>query len=130
MSLAEPRRIACRLYWAVNECLFCQIVRGEIPASIVYDDDEVLAFRDIQPAAPVHVLVIPRKHFAGFADASEEDTLLIGKLARAAARVAKQEGIAGSGFRTVVNSGPDAQQSVQHLHLHVLGGRQLSWPPG
>ncbi len=114
----------------MNDCLFCQIVRGEIPASIVYQDDDVMAFRDIQPAAPVHVLVIPRKHFAGFADATEEESLLIGRLARVAARVAEQEGVAGSGYRSVVNSGPDAQQSVQHLHLHVLGGRRLTWPPG
>jgi histidine triad (HIT) family protein len=114
----------------VNECLFCNIALGRIPADVVYQDGDVVAFRDIQPQAPVHVLVVPRQHFSGFQAAGEEDEALIGKVARAAARVAEQEGIAESGFRCVVNAGPDAQQSVHHLHMHVLGGRQMSWPPG
>jgi histidine triad (HIT) family protein len=114
----------------VSECLFCNIALGRIPADVVYQDSDVVAFRDIQPQAPVHVLVIPRKHIPDFRAANEEDESLIGKMARAAARVADQEGIGDSGFRSVVNTGPHAQQSVPHLHMHVLGGRQMSWPPG
>ncbi|MGH2448473.1 MAG: histidine triad nucleotide-binding protein [Chloroflexota bacterium] len=112
------------------DCLFCRIVLGEVPADIVYSDENVLAFRDIQPIAPVHVLVVPRRHIASYSAAAEEDAGLLGKLALTAARVAQQEGVAESGYRTMVNTGPDAQQSVHHLHLHVLGGRQFGWPPG
>ena len=99
-------------------------------ADIVYQDAHVVAFRDINPQAPVHVLVVSRKHVVNFSDVGEEDEPLVGKVARAAARVADQEGVAGSGYRCVVNNGPDAQQSVPHLHMHVLGGRQMNWPPG
>jgi histidine triad (HIT) family protein len=114
----------------VTDCLFCKFATGEIPTDFVYADDEIIAFRDINPQAPVHVLVAPRKHIVNYAAALEEDELLLGRIARAAATVARQEGIADSGFRTVVNNGSDAQQSVPHLHLHVLGGRQMGWPPG
>jgi len=114
----------------VTDCIFCRIVLGEIPADIIYQDADTIAFRDTTPQAPVHDLVVPRKHLAGFAEAGDEDTELLGKLSRAAAHVARQEGIAESGFRCVVNSGPDANQTVQHLHMHVLGGRILGWPPG
>jgi len=114
----------------MDDCLFCRIVAGEVPAQVVYSDDELLAFRDIQPQAPVHVLVIPRKHIPTFGDLSDEDEVLVGRIARAAARIAEQEGVSKSGYRSVVNAGPDANQSVPHLHLHVLGGRPMSWPPG
>ena len=114
----------------MNECLFCRIASGEIAAELLHDDADAIAFRDINPQAPVHVLIVPRKHIESFVTASEEDELLLGRLARVAARVAGREGIAASGFRTVVNTGRDAQQSVPHVHLHVLGGRELGWPPG
>lgn len=97
---------------------------------MVYADDDVVAFRDIQPQAPVHVLVMPRKHLATFADIDESDETLVGKLARTVARVAAAEGVAESGYRTVVNAGPDANQTVPHMHLHVMGGRAMGWPPG
>ncbi len=111
-------------------CLFCQIARGEISAAIVYQDEHTVAFRDIQPQAPVHVLVIPRKHIPGFASVGANDGALMGRVVETVARVAKTEGVSESGFRSVVNSGADAQQSVDHLHVHVLGGRRMSWPPG
>jgi histidine triad (HIT) family protein len=114
----------------MSDCLFCKIVAHEIPATMVFEDDHLVAFRDIQPQAPVHVLVVPRKHIPRFSDLGEEDEALVGKLARAAARIAGDEEIGETGYRVVVNSGPDAQQSVPHLHLHVLGGRPMSWPPG
>lgn len=114
----------------MTDCLFCKIVLGEIPADVLYQDGDVVAFRDINPQAPVHVLVVTRRHFAGFDEASEEEEALIGKVARAAARIAAQEGVGSTGFRVVVNRGPDAQQSVPHLHFHVIGGRPMSWPPG
>lgn len=114
----------------MTDCLFCRISLGDIPADIVYQDGDVVAFRDIQPQAPVHILVIPRKHVAGFAETSEEDRELLGRLAQVAAHIATLEGVGQSGFRCVVNSGADAQQSVHHLHMHVLGGRPMSWPPG
>ncbi len=114
----------------MTDCLFCKIALGEIPADVVYQDKDMLAFRDIDAQAPVHVLVIPRRHLAGFSDASEDDADLLGKLCLTAARVASREGIEHSGFRCVVNSGPDANQSVHHLHMHVLGGRAMTWPPG
>jgi histidine triad (HIT) family protein len=114
----------------VPDCLFCRIVSGEIPTELVYSDADIIAFRDINPQASVHVLVVPRKHIESYATASEEDEMVLGRMALAAAGVARQEGVADRGFRTVVNNGPDAQQSVQHLHMHVIGGRRLGWPPG
>lgn len=112
------------------DCLFCRIVNGELSADVVYEDQDVLAFRDVNPQAPVHILVVPRKHIPGYRDATQEDEALLGRVVRTAARVAAEQGVAETGFRCVVNSGPHAQQSVPHLHVHVLGGRQMSWPPG
>ncbi len=111
------------------DCLFCKIVAGEIPADKVYEDDEVLAFRDIAPQAPVHVLVIPKRHLAGPAAVEKEDAGLAGRLMAVAAEVARQEGV-GEHFRLVVNNGAEAGQTVFHLHMHVLGGRRMEWPPG
>lgn len=110
----------------MESCLFCKIAAGEIPSTKVYEDDEVLAFRDIAPQAPTHVLVIPKKHVSGWYDAKDESDVALAHLMRAAATVAKMEGLVESGFRVVSNCGPDAQQSVPHLHLHVLGGRAMS----
>lgn len=111
-------------------CLFCKIARKEIPATIVHEDDDTIAFRDINPVAPTHVLVIPRKHIVSLADAAPGDEALLGKLLLAAKRVAEQEGRTGDGFRLVINSGPNAGQSVFHVHVHVIGGRLMAWPPG
>ena len=110
------------------DCLFCRIVRGEIPAKLVAESDDCVAFRDIDPKAPTHLLVIPRAHVPSLNEATDE--ALLGKVLRFAADVARQEGIADSGWRTIVNTGPDAQQSVFHLHVHVMGGRPFHWPPG
>lgn len=110
----------------MNDCLFCKIAAGEIPSTKVYEDEQVLAFRDIAPQAPVHVLVIPKKHVSGWYDAKDEDDALLAHLMRVAANVAKMEGIVNSGFRVVSNCGADAQQTVRHLHLHVLGGRTMA----
>ena len=111
-----------------DDCLFCRIVSGAIPAKVVAQSDDCVAFRDIDPKAPVHVLVIPRKHVPSL-DALE-DPMLLARIATMASEVARAEGIASSGYRTVINTGPDAGQSVAHLHMHVLGGRRMSWPPG
>ena len=109
-------------------CLFCRIVRGEIPAAVVAENESAIAFRDIGPQAPVHVLVIPRAHLGSLNDAA--DAPLLGELLAFAKRVASSEGVADSGYRVVINTGADGGQSVGHLHLHVLGGRALKWPPG
>jgi len=109
----------------MNDCLFCKIAAGEIPSTKVYEDEHVLAFRDIAPQAPVHVLVIPKKHVSGWYDAKDESDETLARLMRTAAAVAKMEGIVDSGFRVVSNCGADAQQTVKHLHLHVLGGRAM-----
>lgn len=111
-----------------ESCVFCRIVRGEIPAKIVAEGRNVLAFRDLDPKAPVHVLVIPRSHIQSL-DAAD-DAAVLGEILRLAADVARQQGIAESGYRTVINTNSDGGQSVAHLHAHVLGGRQLGWPPG
>jgi histidine triad (HIT) family protein len=111
-------------------CLFCKIVAGEIPAQKIYEDPDAVAFRDINPQAPVHVLVIPRNHISSLADATSDHESLLGKLLLAAGRVARDEGLEAQGYRTVANTGSGAGQSVFHLHLHVLGGRPLTWPPG
>ena len=115
---------------AEQDCIFCKIVAGEIPAQLVYEDEGAVAFRDINPQAPTHVLVIPRAHVASLAEAGEGHESLLGRLLLAAARVAREAGLAESGYRTVINNGAGAGQSVFHLHLHVLGGRPLKWPPG
>jgi histidine triad (HIT) family protein len=111
-----------------DSCLFCRIVRGEIPAKLVAETPECVAFRDINPQAPTHVLVIPREHVPSLSEAT--DPALVGRLAVLAARIAQEEGIAEGGYRTVINTGPDAGQTVFHIHLHLLGGRHLGWPPG
>ena len=110
----------------MNDCLFCKIAAGVIPSNKVYEDEDVLAFRDIAPQAPVHVLVIPKKHVSGWYDAKDEDDATLAKLMRTAAQVAKMENIVESGFRVVSNCGADAQQTVKHLHLHVLGGKAMA----
>lgn len=110
----------------MDNCLFCKIAAGEIPSAKVYEDENVLAFRDIAPQAPTHVLVIPKKHVSGWYDAAGETDAALAQMWRAAAAVAKAEGLVESGFRIVSNCGQDAQQSVKHLHLHVLGGREMA----
>jgi histidine triad (HIT) family protein len=111
-------------------CLFCKIVAGEIPAARVYEDDQVIAFNDINPQAPMHVLVVPKLHIATVNDVSATDDQLMGAMVRAAAAIAKQRGFDGPGYRTVFNCNAQAGQTVFHLHLHVLGGRVMTWPPG
>jgi len=111
-----------------EECLFCRIVRKEIPAAIVMESEDCVAFRDINAQAPVHILVVPRKHIASLNET--EDAELVGRLAVVAAALARKEGIADRGYRTVINTNADAGQTVFHLHLHLLGGRRMGWPPG
>lgn len=111
-----------------EQCLFCRIVRREIPATIVAETDDMVAFRDITPRAPVHVLVIPKQHVASLNEAT--DAAQLGKLSLLATEIARAEGITESGYRTVINTGPDAGQTVFHVHLHLLGGRDMGWPPG
>ncbi len=112
------------------ECLFCKIIKGEIPAKVIFEDETVVAFEDINPKAPTHVLLITRKHIAGLDQAQAGDEALLGHLQRCAAQIAAQQGIEKSGYRTVLNVGPNAGQSVFHIHLHLLGGRPMAWPPG
>jgi histidine triad (HIT) family protein len=114
----------------MSECLFCQIVSRTIPAALVYEDDLVVAFNDINPQAPTHVLVIPRKHVASIAELQDSDVGLLGRLMLAGNKIATMKGVADTGYRVVVNTGAHGGQSVFHLHLHVLGGRHLAWPPG
>lgn len=115
---------------AERDCLFCRIAAREVAADVVHDDALVLAFRDISPKAPTHILVIPREHIRSAAELGAEHGQLLGHLFATAGELARSEGVAESGFRIVTNSGPDAGQSVDHLHLHLLGGRHFSWPPG
>jgi len=112
-----------------EECIFCKIVRGEIPADIIYQDDLVMAFRDIQPAAPKHVLIIPRKHIASFEDFSGDDGEIASRIMLAAPKVAEKIGLTDTGYRFVFNNGPDALQSVGHIHGHLVGGIRMGWPP-
>ncbi|HKB13103.1 MAG TPA: histidine triad nucleotide-binding protein [Vicinamibacterales bacterium] len=112
------------------DCLFCKIIAREIPGSIVYEDDRVLAFNDINPQAPVHVLVVPKRHVASLSDLVESDDQMVGELVRRAAAIAADKGVAAGGFRTVFNTNRDAGQTVFHIHLHLLGGRVMTWPPG
>ena len=114
----------------MSDCLFCKMVSGEIQPDVVYEDDDVLAFRDVNPQAPTHVLVIPKMHVATTNDLDAENAQLVGKLYLAAKQVAADEGIAEPGYRTVINCNPGAGQSVYHIHLHLLGGRPMTWPPG
>ena len=114
----------------MSDCLFCRIIERDIPAEILYEDDQVVALRDIHPQAPVHVLVIPRKHLANLEAAQAEDEALIGHICTVAAELARRDKLAESGYRLVANVGPDAGESVNHLHFHLLGGRHMVWPPG
>jgi histidine triad (HIT) family protein len=113
----------------MDDCLFCKILAGKIPAKKVHEDEHVFAFEDIQPHAPTHVLIIPKKHIRGLQDASGDDAEIVGRLHLAAAEIARQRGIE-DGYRTVLNVGPRSGQSVFHMHVHLLGGRDLHWPPG
>jgi histidine triad (HIT) family protein len=114
----------------MTDCLFCKICEGKIPAAITYRDQEMVAFKDINPRAPLHQLVIPTRHLASLATARPDDAALLGRLMLTAAQLARDAGYADSGFRVVMNAGEDAGQTVFHVHLHVLAGRALAWPPG
>jgi histidine triad (HIT) family protein len=113
-----------------SSCLFCKIIAGEIPSKGIYEDEQLFAFEDINPQAPLHVLVIPRRHIATLNDLASGDDTLVGSMVRRAAAIAQSRGVDGSGYRTVLNCNSDAGQSVFHIHLHLLGGRAMSWPPG
>lgn len=113
----------------MNDCLFCRIISGEIPSKKIYEDDRAYAFEDINPQGPTHVLVVPKKHIRGLKEAGPEDAELIGYCQLVAAKIARQRSIE-DGYRTVLNVGPKAGQSVFHLHVHLIGGRNLQWPPG
>lgn len=115
---------------ANQDCLFCKILSGEIPADVIYESDTAIAFRDINPQAPTHALIIPRKHIATINDIDEEDHALVGGLYAAAKEIALREGFSEEGYRAVMNCNEAAGQTVFHIHLHLLGGRQLGWPPG
>ncbi len=114
----------------MGECIFCKIMKGEIPSKVAYEDERIFAFNDINPQAPVHILIIPKKHISTILDIEEEDCELIGHIHRVAASLAREAGIADEGFRLVSNCNAGAGQSVFHLHFHLLGGRRLEWPPG
>jgi histidine triad (HIT) family protein len=114
----------------MTDCLFCKIIEREIPASIVYEDDRLLAFNDINPQAPTHVLVVPKRHIATLNDMSAGDDKIVGEMIRRAAAIAKERGISAGGFRTVFNTNREAGQTVFHVHLHLIGGRMMHWPPG
>jgi len=114
----------------MSSCLFCKIVSRDIPAKILYEDDRLLAFEDINPQAPLHALLIPKTHIASLNDLTPENDAIVGEMTRRAAALAKDRGFADRGFRTVFNTNRDAGQTVFHIHLHVLGGRSFHWPPG
>jgi histidine triad (HIT) family protein len=114
----------------MDDCIFCKIVRHEIPAQIVYEDDDVVAFKDLNPVAPVHILVIPKKHISELKAISDEDRELMGKLMVVIGKLARENSTDDEGFRLVVNQGEQAGQSVFHLHFHLMGGRSFGWPPG
>jgi len=111
-------------------CIFCKIINKEMKSKMIHEDEEIVVFHDINPQAPVHVLVVPKKHISAITEMHEGDQKLIGKMIYLAKEVAGELGIAGNGFRLVLNNGPDANQTVPHIHLHVIGGRQMGWPPG
>lgn len=114
----------------VDNCLFCKIVAGQIPADKVFEDDQVVAFRDIDPQAPIHLLIIPRKHIATLNDITGEDSALLGHIHQVAVKLAHEFNIAEAGYRLVTNCNNDGGQAVYHLHFHLLGGRKMAWPPG
>ncbi len=109
----------------MDDCIFCKIIKKEIPSNIVYESDEIIAFRDVNPVAPIHILVIPKKHLNSVLDLNPEDEMLVGKIYMVINKIAKQEGIDKSGFRIVVNCGEDGGQEVKHLHFHIIGGKKL-----
>lgn len=113
-----------------EDCLFCKIINKQIPSDIVYEDDHVIAFRDIQPQAPFHVLVIPRRHISALSSVTKQDIEVLGRMQLTASQLAKEHGISEDGYRTVINCGENGLQSVFHIHLHVMGGRKFGWPPG
>jgi|SRR5437667_1846359 len=113
----------------MNDCIFCRIVKGEIPSKKVYEDEHTYAFEDLDPKAPTHVLIVSKKHIRGLKEAEEDDAEVVGRCHLTAAKIAKERGIE-DGYRTVLNVGPGSGQSVFHMHVHLLGGRKLSWPPG
>lgn len=112
------------------DCIFCKIINGELPSKVVYEDDHVLAFHDLSPQAPTHVLIIPKKHISTLNDLQDEDAALVGRLQLTAARLAKEFGFAEDGYRVVMNCNEAGGQTVWHIHMHLLGGRTLTWPPG
>ncbi|MGA2078041.1 MAG: histidine triad nucleotide-binding protein [Terriglobia bacterium] len=114
----------------MNQCIFCRIVERSSPARIVFEDDEIVAFEDARPQAPVHILIVPRKHLASLKDATAEDVPLLGRMLMVATQLARERGLETRGYRTVFNTGSGAGQTVFHLHLHLLGGRAFHWPPG
>jgi histidine triad (HIT) family protein len=114
----------------VADCLFCRIVAGEIPATLIHKDEHLVAFKDINPQAPMHVLIVPRRHVSSLNELQDTDDGLVGEMVRRAAAIAREHGHADRGYRTVFNCNEDAGQTVFHIHLHVLGGRSLTWPPG
>ena len=114
----------------MEDCIFCKIARHEIPSQIVFEDEDVVAFKDVKPVAPVHIVIIPKEHISGVMAITEENGDILTKIFLAAKKLAKETGIDKTGFRVVVNHGREAGQSVFHLHFHLLGGRPLSWPPG
>lgn len=114
----------------MNNCLFCKIIEGEIPSDKVYENEHIFAFRDIDPKAPTHILIIPKEHIATTNDLNESHKSIIGEIMLTAKQLAEEEGIAESGYRTVFNCNKDGGQAVYHIHLHLLGGRQMGWPPG
>jgi histidine triad (HIT) family protein len=114
----------------MEDCLFCRIIKGEIPSRQVFADEQVVVIEDIAPVAPVHLLIIPRKHFVNALDMEQEDIPLLGHIFRLSARIAREKGIADNGFRVVLNNNAGAGQSVFHIHFHLMGGRNFSWPPG
>lgn len=114
----------------MTECLFCKIVAGEIPSTVVLDGDRIFAFRDLRPVAPTHILIVPREHIRDVSEVDPSHGGLLAEIVRAASELARSEGIVESGYRLVANVGPDAGQSVFHLHVHLIGGRAMAWPPG
>ena len=114
----------------MTDCLFCGIINGKIPSELIYDDKEIIAFKDINPQSPKHILIVPRRHINSLSEMEEVDKDLAGRLLLTARKIAQDQGISNEGYRVVVNNGQNGGQTVFHLHLHLLGGRPLSWPPG
>jgi histidine triad (HIT) family protein len=129
-TIIAEGRVGPRGGGCMTECLFCRVIAGDVPATVVHRDERLTAFRDIRPQAPTHILIVPNVHLTSSNELVEEHVELMGRIVHLAADLARQEGIAAGGYRLVVNTGPDAGQSVGHFHLHLLGGRRLGWPPG